>query len=84
MLFSPSKLQMPLPDIYFSGNRLEWVNNVKYLETVIDSKLTFDLQIERVENQISKGKGVIYRFSSCFSTDVLLKLYNSLIYSYVS
>ena len=41
---------MPLPDIYFSGNRLEWVNNVKYLGTVIDSKLTIDLQIERVEN----------------------------------
>ena len=43
MLFSPLKLQMPLPDIYFSGNRLEWDNNVKYLGTVIDSKLTFDL-----------------------------------------
>ena len=38
MLFSPSKLQMPLPDIYFSGNRLEWVDNVKYLGTVIDNK----------------------------------------------
>ena len=71
---------MPSPDIYFSGNRLEWVNNVKYLGTVIDSKLTYDLQIERVENRISRGKGVIYRLSSC-STNVLLKLYNSLLYS---
>ena len=70
---------MPLPGVYFSGNRLEWVNNLKYQGTVIDSKLNFDLQIEIVENQISRGKGVIYRLSSFSSTDVLLKLYNSLI-----
>ena len=56
---------MPLRDIYFSGNGLEWVDNVKYLGTVIDRKFTFDLQIESVENQISRGKGVIYRPSSC-------------------
>ena len=52
MLFSPFKIQRPLPDIFFNNVKLEWVNNIKYLGSIIDNKLTFNPQIDRIEGQV--------------------------------
>ena len=84
MLFSSSKLLVPLPDIFFNNNKLRWVNEIKYLGTIIDNRLSFNMQINKIENQISRGNGVIYRLNNFCSKDVLIKLYNTLIYSYIS
>ena len=61
-----------------------WVDSIKYLGIVIDNKLNFNLQIKNIENKISRSKGVIYRMSNFCCQEVLMKLYFSRIYPYIT
>ena len=74
MQLSFKKFNFPLPDIFFNGHKLSWVDSIKYLGMVLDSKLNFNLHIKDIENRVSKSKGVIYRMSNFYSQDVLMNL----------
>ena len=73
-----------LPDVFFNGVKLNWVDNIKYLGIILDNKMKFNLQINKIENQISRSRGIIYRLSSFCSKNILLMLYFTLIYPYIS
>ena len=84
MLFSFRKLNANLPNVMFNNASLKWVDNIKYLGLILDNKLNFGLQINKIENEISRSKGIIYRLSGFCSRNVLLKLYYSLVLTYGS
>ena len=83
MLFTNKPIYF-LPDIYFENDTLKWIDSIKYLGVLIDSKLNFNLHLNLVRSRISRGTGIIYRLQSYFPRSLLMKLYYSLIYSYLT
>lgn len=63
------------------GISIEWLDHIKYLGVVLDSKLSFSRQIDQVNNKVSSGLGAIYSVSRFLTRDVLVSLYYSLMYS---
>lgn len=83
MLFTNKPIYI-LPDIYFQNDILTWVDNIKYLGVVIDSKLNFNLQLDMIRNKVSRGTGIIYSLRSYLPQSLLVKLYHGLIYPYLT
>ena len=83
MLFSNST-ENNLPNIFFRGNELQWVDEIKYLGLYLDRKLLFSTHINKVCSKISSGQGVIYSLSSYLPIKVLLSLYYTLVYPHVN
>ena len=84
MLFSNRQVNYQLPNIYYNGTILNWVESTKYLGVVIDYKLNFNLHLDKIEKQASRGQGIIYRLSNFCCKSILVKIYYSLVYSYLS
>ena len=79
MLFTPRPVKS-LPDIFFNGERLEWVSDIKYLGIVIDNKLSFVLQASEVHRKLSKMQGIFYSLSSLMPKETLMTIYYALVY----
>ena len=41
-------------DVHINGEPLEFINEAKYLEVIIDNKLTWRQHIENIKNKINK------------------------------
>ena len=81
MIFGPSgRTYTDLPQITFRNEILEWVSVFEYLGLSLDNRLLFNIQIEKVCSRIARGRGIIYRLSSFFPINILLSLYNTLVY----
>ena len=50
----------------------------------VDNKLTFKLQVSQIQKKISRGVGILHKLSYFCNKKILLNLYYSLIYSYVT
>ena len=83
MLFSNRPVYI-LPDVYFGDDLLKWVDSIKYLGVLLDSKLNFNLHLDMIRKKVSRGTGIIYRLQSYFPQSMLIKLYYSLICTYVT
>ena len=83
MMFTPRHTGI-LPEVFFNGTRVEWVNDFRYLGIIIDNKLNFTLQTREVYKRVSKMQGVVYSLSSLLPRQALLTIYYSLVYSLVS
>ena len=79
MMFTPRPIYN-LPDIYFSGTKLEWVHSIRYLGMLIDDKLNFALHTSEVAKKLSKLQGFFYSLSPLVPRCTLLTLYHSLVY----
>ena len=79
MLFTPRPID-ELPDVFFSGVKLEWVTSIKYLGIIIDNKLSFTPQSTQVYHRLSKMQGIFYSLSSLVPQSTLITLYYSLVY----
>lgn len=80
--------RIPVSDAQFmlsiDGNVLEQVDNTKFLGVFIDSKLTWSKHIEHVSLKISKGLGIMGRLRNSLPMNILLTLYHTLLYPYLS
>ena len=56
----------------------------KFLGVILDDKLTFKNHIEHVTKKVSKLCGLFYKLKYSFPQHILLKLYYSLIYPYLT
>ena len=83
MMFTPRHTRI-LPDVFFNGAKVEWVNEFKYLGIIIDNSLNFSVQAREVYKKLSKMQGVVYSLSSLLPKPALLTIYHSLVYSQVS
>ena len=79
MLVTPRHVPC-LPHVLFNNVKLEWVDNIKYLGLVIDSKLKFDHQFDVVKRKLNQYRGIFYSLKGVFPRFLLLKLYYSLVY----
>ena len=79
MLITTRKVEL-LPDIHFNGTLLEWVDHIRYLGIILDSKLNFNQHVNKVCSDLSKYRGVMYSLSSCLPQSVMMNLYNCLVY----
>ena len=82
MLFSSCYFNR-LPDIYFNGDKLEWVCNIKYLGVIIDNKLKLNLHINELCKKVSKFAGAIYSLSKLMPKPILININYSLVQSIV-
>ena len=79
MMFTPRPVD-ELPDIFFNGSKLEWVDSIKYLGIIIDNRLSFIPQATQVNHKMSKIQGVFYSLSSLVPQSTLVTLYYSLVF----
>ena len=84
MLFSPRNRNIPIIDIKIDGNSIERVYETKFLGVIIDENLSWGPHIRYIKNKISKSIGIILKGRKVFDTEILLSLYNTLVYPYLS
>ena len=73
-----------LPDIRYNQDSLEYVSHIKYLEIIIDNKLSFKLHIADVSRRLSKIRGVKYSVFGFLNRESLMTLHYSLVYSHIN
>ena len=73
-----------LPAVYFNGDKLEWVNYMKYLGVHIDQNLSFNVHTNYVNQKLSKLCGLIYSLSNFLNRDALILIYKSLVISTIT
>ena len=66
------------------GNILERVPVTKFVGVLLDDKLKWTQHLNHISNKIAKGLGMIGRVRNILSNDILLTLYFSLIYPYLT
>ena len=78
ILFGSKKINCDIV-IQIDHERIERVNNIKFLGTYIDSKLCWNTHISHIEGKISRWIGIISRIKYKINEDIKLMLYNTLI-----
>lgn len=84
MLFHTYQRQVEIPDIFIDRNRIEFVNEFKFLGIVIDKNLSFKPHINFVSKKISKSIGILAKLKHTLPAGVLLNIYNALILPYLT
>ena len=86
MLFRYSqtpKRNIPKLDLVMDGKAIEKTDSFNFLGITIAETLSWNLQIEKVSLKMVKIIGVMNRIKNFVSSDILLKIYNSLILSHL-
>lgn len=85
MIFSHKKLQSPLiHDVCISNKKIKFVNSIKFLGIMIDSKISWELHSIHIRKKISKGMGIISKAKKYLRKPTLLTLYNAFILPYIT
>jgi hypothetical protein len=86
IIFGNKKIPKSLNQFQLSidGNILEQVENTKFLGVYIDNKLNWSRHIEHVALKIAKSLGVMNRVRNVLPYSILLTLYHTLVYPYLT
>ena len=76
--------QKNVMEIRIRDSILTKVSTVKFLGVTLDENLTFNDHVKNVTTKISKSVGVMRRLHCQLPTDVMVKLYSSLMYSHLT
>ena len=71
-------------DIKIRETILTKVSTVKFLGVTLDENLTFNDHVTKVTTNISKSVGIMRRLHCQLPVNVMIKLYYSLAYSYLT
>lgn len=71
-------------DIFMGGNKLDIVNEIKYLGVILDDKLNFDKNISHVCRKLGQKLNVICRLRNDLNCEQKLSLYKSIIQPHLS
>ena len=71
-------------DIKFRESILTKVSTVKFLGVTLDENLTFTDHVNKVTSKISKSVGVMRKLDCQLAANVMVNLYNSLVYSHLT
>src|SRR5438876_4924870 len=66
------------------GNVLERVEDTKFLGVYIDAKLNWKRHVSHVSLKIAKGLGAMRRAQNILPQNILLMLYHTMIYPYLT
>ena len=72
-----------IPDIIIRNNIIARSNTQKFLGILVDEKLTFKKHIDAICNKVSSGIGIINKLKSFIAPNILLKIYNAIIYPHI-
>lgn len=84
LMMIKSRLTPVLPDLYFSGERIEWVSEFKYLGITLSRNMTFCNHINNVSLRISRMTGTFTCLRAIMPRNILIKLYYALVYPHLS
>lgn len=79
LMFFNSKPKVDLEALTFSGERIEWVSEFKYLGLVINNRMSYSSHIDRICTKISQFIGVFFNLNKILPQDVLVLLYHTFI-----
>jgi len=71
-------------NLSIDGNSLQRVENTKFLGVYVDEKLNWKKHFDHIAHKISKGLGAMGRVRNIVPNNVLLMIYHSLIYPYIT
>ena len=71
-------------ELMLDDNILERTIHTKFLGIFLDEKLNWNQHLNNISVKISKGLGIIGRVRNVLPKDVLLMLYYSLVYPYLT
>ena len=84
MLFTNKPYIPDQCNVVFGDEQVGLVERGKFLGVQLDNKLRFDLHINSVCGKLSKSIGIMNKLNSVVPDGVLINLYYSLIYPYLS
>ena len=76
-------MPLKLPELFISNKKVERVSHITFLGLIIDENLTWEKHIRKLESQISKTIGVMYRVKPFLNVNCLKLIYFSLIHSHL-
>ena len=71
-------------ELNIGHSKLESADSVNYLGILIDSKLSWEPQVNRVLNKISKGAGILSKLRHFVPKSILRSVYFSLFYAHLN
>jgi len=71
-------------DLNIDGIVLDCVDSTKFLGVIVDKKLSWHDHINHISSKISRGLGILGRVRRLLPREILLLLYHTLIYPYLS
>ena len=84
MLFGRKKIHNHNLQISIDGSAVEKVSSVKFLGVFIDDKLSWTVHTDHIAKKISMGLGIMNRVKRILPLPVLLTLYHTMIFPYLS
>ena len=73
-----------IPDIIIRNNIIARSNTQKFLGIFVDERLTFKTHIDKVCKKVSSGIGIIKKLRNFIAPNILLKIYNAIIYPHIT
>ena len=73
-----------LPDILFYGEKIEWVDEFKYLGMTITKSMSFSTHINNISTKESQVTGTFVSLHSIVPQHILIKLYYALVYPHLN
>ena len=70
-------------EIYFCNEKIEHLNNIKFLVILIDCKLNWAEHIRYIKNKIAKSLGIIFKIRIFVDKHTLRNMYFTFIYPYL-
>jgi hypothetical protein len=70
-------------NVFINGTKIEYVEYVKFLGVILDSKLKWEKHIALLKGKISRGLGAIYKGKRCLNMSSLITLYYGMIYPHL-
>ena len=83
MMFSTRPIQN-LPNLFFSNEIIEWVNEFKYLGLIITNRLCFSSHIYKVALNVSRITGMFVNIRYTVPYKLLMRLYYALVFPHLT
>ena len=73
-----------LPDILFYGEKIEWVDEFKYLGITITKSMSFSKHINNISTKVSQVTVTFVSLRSIVLQHIIIKLYYALVYPHLN
>ena len=84
LLFFSYRTRITLPSLRFGGSNIVQTNSSNFLGLYLDENLKYDIHVDHIACKISKSLGILNKLKHIFPTNIMLTLYYTLIYPYLT
>ena len=83
MMYHRTRMEKITRDVIIENEKINEVKSFKFLDVIIDNKLTWQDHIYYIKNKIAKSMGIIYTIRKYVDRRTLINLYYSLVFPYL-